>query len=207
MTDDVWDRFEAMLQVRAPALLASLRPPATEAQIALAESQLGVKLPAQVRRAYLRHNGSSHSDGTNDGWLFVCFNWWASLDEIVQYWQMKVELTIDLRKEDDGTLFPVRDAYWDDLKIAPVWWSEKWIPIGLSGTPSSTYIDLDPAPKGTLGQLLRDTGMGEPSWLSSGLDHYLELLIERVESGRLIFRDGWVWTSTDEPVYDWDLID
>jgi cell wall assembly regulator SMI1 len=207
MTDDVWERFEAMLQVHAPALLASLNPPATEVQIALAESKLGVELPAQVRRAYLRHNGSSHSDGTNDGWLFVCFNWWASLDELVQNWQMMIELVTELKEKDDGTLFPVWDTDWDDLKIAPVWWNEKRIPIGLSGTPSSTYIDLDPAPKGTLGQLLSDEGMGDPGWLSSGLDHYLELLIERVESGRLIFRDGWVWKSTDESVYDWDLID
>jgi cell wall assembly regulator SMI1 len=208
MTDDVWDRFEAMLLVHAPALLASLRPPATQAQITLAESKLGVEFPAQIRQAYLRHDGSSHREDMEGGKLFVCFKWWASLDEMVQNWQMKVEVLADFRKQKYSELvLPIRDSSWSDLKIAPVWWNEKWIPIGLSNTPESTYIDLDPAPKGTLGQILEDGGTGDASWLSSGLNHYLELLIERVESGRLIFRDGWVWTSTNEPVYDWDLID
>jgi cell wall assembly regulator SMI1 len=54
--DGIWDRFESMLTEHAPDLLASLRLPATEAQIDAAESKLGVQFPAEIRRAYLRHN-------------------------------------------------------------------------------------------------------------------------------------------------------
>jgi cell wall assembly regulator SMI1 len=53
MTITIWDRFEAMLIAHAPNLLGTLRPPATEAQIALAESELGVQLPEDIRRASL----------------------------------------------------------------------------------------------------------------------------------------------------------
>lgn len=206
MKKDVWERFEAMLQAHAPDLLATFRPPATAAQIAEAEAAMGVQFPEEIRHAYLRHDGAEHRDGTQDGWLFVPFNWWAPLSEALSYWQMKMEVRDSLAQETHTTLFPEANSKWDSEKIAPVWWNEKWIPIGLSGTPTSTYVDLDPAPQGTHGQLIDDSGMQEAVWLSSGLDHYLELLIERVESGRLIYRGEWISTSTDESV-NWENFD
>lgn len=204
MTNSIWDSFELMLKTHAPALLASLRPPATEAQIAAAESKLGVQFPAEIRRAYSRHDGSDHREGTSEGMFFAPFNWWSRLDDVVSYWQMKVELRDDALRELDESLFPVADPSWDELKIAPVWWNEKWIPIGLSGTSTSVYFDLDPAAKGTFGQLIRDDGMQDAEWVCDGFDHYLELLIQRVESGRLAYRDRWVFAATGEPVYEWN---
>jgi cell wall assembly regulator SMI1 len=55
-----------MLTAHAPDLLASLRPPATEAQIDAAESKLGVQSPAEIRRAYSRHDARSH--GVTESW-------------------------------------------------------------------------------------------------------------------------------------------
>jgi len=49
--------------------------------------------------------------------------------------------------------------------------------------------------------------MQDAGWISTGLDNYLELLMQRVASGRLIFRDGWVWTSRGEFVTDWYHVD
>lgn len=69
------------------------------------------------------------------------------------------------------------------------------------------FVDLDPAPKGNHGQLIGDGGMQDAGWISTGLDNYLELLMQRVASGRLIFRDGWVWTSRSEFVTDWYHVD
>jgi cell wall assembly regulator SMI1 len=204
MTDDIWDRFESMLSVHAPQLLATLEPPASEAQIAEAEAAMGVRLPDEVRHAYLRHDGTLHGDLDEPSSLFVPFNWWACLDDVVDNWRMKVEVSNSLRaKGDPGDLFPTYASWWEDLKVCPVWWNQKWIPIGLSGTATSAYIDLDPAPKGTVGQLILDGGMQEARWIANGFNHYLELLIDRVERGLLIFRDGWVWTETDETVFDW----
>jgi cell wall assembly regulator SMI1 len=193
MTNSIWDRFELMLKTHAPALLASLRPPATEAQIAAAESKLGVQFPAEIRRAY-----------SSEGMFFAPFNWWACLDDVLHNWQMTKGVSDDARRELDESLFPVADSSWDELKIAPVWWNERWIPIGLSGTSTSVYFDLDPAAKGTFGQLIRDDGMQDAEWVCDGFDHYLELLIQRVESGRIAYRDRWVFSATGEPVYEWN---
>lgn len=202
MNNDVWERFEAMLLVQAPSLLATFRPPATEAQIAEAESAMGVQFPAEIRCAYLRHDGSNHRDGTQEGLFFPPFNWWACIADMLRDWQMKVELRNDAIREFDESFFPVADASWDELRIAPVWWNEKWIPIGLSGTSTSVYFDLDPAPKGTRGQLFLDDGMQEAFWCSNALIHYLEQLIALVENGKLVYRGGWVWTSTGELAND-----
>lgn len=208
LNDDIWDRFEAMLRVHAPALLGSLCPPATETEIVEAESAMGVRFPEEVRQAYLRHNGSTsdREAGNGSGLFFVPFSWWASLEEAVGNWHLMVQVSETLRDGDPEGLFATYKPWWDDLKIRPVWWNEKWIPIGLSGTATSVYFDLDPAPKGTVGQLLGDGGMQDPQWVANGLNHYLEMLIDRVERKLLIFREGWVSTETNERVYDWTRI-
>ena len=105
MTSSVLDRFEAMLLEHAPTLLATLLPPATEAQIALAELNLGVQFPEEIRRVYLRQDGSNHCDCTQDGWLFVPFNWWASEDEVLSNWHMNLEVSNTCAKTQTQSFF------------------------------------------------------------------------------------------------------
>ena len=54
-------------------------------------------------------------------------------------------------------------------------------------------------------------GMIEPEWIAEGFDHYLEMLIDRVECGKLIFREGWVLADPEQSVfgergYEWSQI-
>jgi cell wall assembly regulator SMI1 len=211
--NDIWDRFEAMLRVRAPALLAALLPPATEAEISEAESAMCVQFPEEVRRAYLRHNGSlgDHPTFCGSGWIFVGNNWWASLEEMVEAWRSKVRVSEKLRHQDSEGFFPSYEPWWDAAKVRPVWWSSKWIPLGLSVTPQAIYFDLDPAPKGAVGQLLNDDGMQEASVIATSLNHYLEMLIDRVERKVLVFGNGWELADPDQSVYgahgfDWNQL-
>lgn len=73
------------------------------------------------------------------------------------------------------------------------------------------YIDLNPAPKGVVGQLVIEHGMDEPRWIANGLNHYLEMLIDRVERKVLVFGDGWELADPDQSVYgahgfDWNQL-
>lgn len=193
---NIWDRFEAMLARQAPALLASLRPPALQKEIAAAEAAMGLQLPEDVRDAYLRHDGTGKP-------LFPPFCYWASLKEMVDAHSRLVEYDASMRIDNPENYGPPNE-YWDAQKVKPVGSSPMWLPIGLSNTSTSVYIDLDPAKQGTLGQLFKDSGMCEPSELAPSLGEFLEFLIDRVERGILIYRDWcWVWTETDEPAYDW----
>lgn len=210
MNDDIWHRFETMLLAHAPPLFAGLNAPATEAQVAAAEDVMGVIFPAEVRIAYLRHDGTSREAriGASRQFFFP-MNWWASLAEMVDNWQMKVSVCKELQHPEMA--FPSYEPWWDDLEVRPVWWDKKWIPIGLSDTATSVYFDLNPAPKGTGGQLIVDHGMQDPYVIASGLNHYLETLTDRVERKLLIFREGWVLADPDQSVfgergYEWNAI-
>ena len=120
-------------------------------------------------------------------------------------WRFLQELN-DSTRADMPQAFPSPEPFWEELKVKPICGSEKWVPIGLSDTSTRIYVDLDPAPGGAVGQLMVESGMVEPEWIANSFNHYLEMLIELVARGALIFRDGWIWTETDEPVYDWNRI-
>lgn len=121
------------------------------------------------------------------------------MDEVVEEWKLRQAIAQDLRQE-DPLLFPESTPEWDwsDLKVKPVWWSESWIPIGASGTPTIVCVDLDPAPAGTVGQLLIDDGMQEPRVFASGINEYFEQLIRGVEQGHIAFNTGWVKRRGDK---------
>ena len=61
----------------APSLLEKLNPPASLAELEQVEQELGVTLPASVRKAYLVHNGEDGRSHIFDGFT------WLSLDRVV----------------------------------------------------------------------------------------------------------------------------
>ncbi|WP_143020456.1 hypothetical protein [Sinosporangium album] len=54
-----WTRIEGWLRTNAPRSYASLRPPAKARTLAVAEAQMGLRLPDDLRASLLRHNGSA----------------------------------------------------------------------------------------------------------------------------------------------------
>src|SRR4051794_15249088 len=54
---DIWERIEAEFQRQAPGQLWCLRPGATEDQIVALESQVGQRLPEDIRQSFAIHNG------------------------------------------------------------------------------------------------------------------------------------------------------
>ncbi len=208
MTTDIWDRLEAMLQVHAPIFLETFNPPATEQAIAAAEIELGVRFPPDIRTAYLRHDGTTSNDQNRyTPALFDVGVRWASLSEVVEYWHMKRELADEFRKEYSEGMFPAQAEWWGKLAVRPVWWSEKWIPIGLSNTAETYYIDLHPATSGVVGQLIVDAAMQEASKKFDSLNSFLETLIDHVERGIVVFGDGWRLADPDQSIFGDGTID
>ncbi|MEV8318382.1 SMI1/KNR4 family protein [Streptomyces sp. NPDC059900] len=70
MTDDIqrvataWGRIEAWLQVHAPASAALLRPPASAAAVAAAETAMGLELPATLAAWYRLRDGFDEGHGS-----------------------------------------------------------------------------------------------------------------------------------------------
>jgi cell wall assembly regulator SMI1 len=106
---------------------------------------MGVTLPDDVRACYRIHDGQ---DWGADGYRlpFLHGGGWLSLKEMVADWRVwKSVLETgnlgDNRGEPDG---PIR----------PYWWHPAWIPVATGGIGVTVCLDLDPAPGGSVGQIV-----------------------------------------------------
>jgi cell wall assembly regulator SMI1 len=72
LEDRIWSRFERALEQHAPREFAALAGPASQAEVSALERHIGVRLPIEVRTAYLRHNGTvgRATDRNASGFLF-----------------------------------------------------------------------------------------------------------------------------------------
>jgi len=150
---DIWDRIHVWLAAKAPMVLASLDPPATDEQLRAAEAAMGVSLPDDVKACYRIHDGQRviatpvcHDPDLRCAPGFLYGEKWMSLDETVKRWR-------GLKERLDGGAFaglrsspygPVRDD----------WWRPQWLPVteGISGY--LRCLDLAPAGGGHVGQLI-----------------------------------------------------
>jgi cell wall assembly regulator SMI1 len=91
----IWDRIHTWLAFHAPAVLASLRPGASERQVRAAEEAMQVTLPDDVRACYRIHDGQ---DPAANGWRppFLHGWGWLPLEDVVAQWRhWQGEGTID----------------------------------------------------------------------------------------------------------------
>lgn len=107
MSDDVheiWMGIDSRIAAQTPQFSQLLNPPATEAEIAAAESQIGLCFPPSVRESYRIHNGESEeSDGLFEVWRFL------PLSDVIVWWQeMKlIEDTYACGDFDIGSMIPI----------------------------------------------------------------------------------------------------
>lgn len=204
-----WQRFERMLEKHAPDLLLSFRPSATPAQIETIEHLLGIALPADVRRAYLRHDGCLTDNWRPRGPRTPCLfsgAYWCSLDKMIERWQMMTTSLENFKAEQASDVTypyppmePEQATDWAEREVRAEWWNPRWIPLGLTNTATTIWCDLVPAPKGRIGQLLSDFGECEPGVFAPSLDDFLEIVIGCAESGLVRFdRSLRRWTTVHE---------
>jgi cell wall assembly regulator SMI1 len=182
-SDQLWDRYEAVLKEFIPTGYDALLPPATEIQIKEAEEAIGVRFPKELKEAYRRHDGTSWTPLSKKQTLFEYEGVWASLKDVVAYSKMKVH--VNEASNNDSSSNDYMPEYLQSLSIKPCWWNDKWVPVGLTMTATSYCIDLSPGPKGTKGQLIYNSGDDVGGVLiAPGLNEWIEFLCDCFESGR-----------------------
>lgn len=148
----IWKRVEDHYKSVNPVALKSLKSGVGGADIYKASNELGVKLPAQYIELLKIHNGCN--DTIKDGHRtivnkdIVKFGIWQfiSLESVVRSWQTMVEL------QEEGYFKSSKPECEEGIKNE--WWNAKWIPIFEDYHNNSICIDYDPAPGGTIGQLI-----------------------------------------------------
>lgn len=201
----LWDRLEYSLGQQVPALFSALRPPATCSDIAAAEDEIGVRFPAELRAAYLRHDGTA----TDLVGIIPCFfagvnGHWYSLDQVVARWNAKRAMFEEALIESPAF---VAVSEVNDLKVRYDFWNPKRIPIAEMAGRTYLFVDLWPGDTGDYGQMVWDDGIGdslEDCVLSSSFNEYLTLFANRLEQGLVAYEPGKSWVNQrGETIADW----
>ncbi|GAA3414244.1 SMI1/KNR4 family protein [Streptosporangium vulgare] len=122
-----WRRVERWLRANAPASLRTLGRPARARTIAVAEAQMGLRFPDDLRASLLRHDGASVVAGTGPFGFLGNRN--HGVREIRDTWRRLCGM--DGEVERDGTD--------DDARTE--WWDGRMIPFGSDGSGDHLVID------------------------------------------------------------------
>ncbi|MEV0975002.1 SMI1/KNR4 family protein [Microtetraspora glauca] len=133
-----WRRIEKWLRANAPETYRALRRPARARTIAVAEAQMGLRFPDDLRASLLRHNGSGDIGGT--GGLELYLYGMYGVKEIRDTWR-------DLCRQ-EGT------DYTADPRAE--WWSGRMIPVG--DDQNGEYLLVDSVRRDVAGTFVENGG-------------------------------------------------
>lgn len=145
--------------------------PASEPTLAEVESLLGFPLPSDLRETYLIH------DGSEKNWILE-FGSLLSLDGVAEQWTMMRDAMVHFEGEVSSPTGPIK----------PVHWSTGWIPITDNGGGDPVCVDCDPAPGGTVGQIIKFNHEVGPEYvIAPSLHAWLDQLVDDFASGAIVY--------------------
>jgi len=166
-----WDRIDKWYNEKFAE--AKLPGGAAAADITALETHMNLALPEELKASLMRHNGVGH---WRDGELL-------SVEGIKDYWNSWIEVLADGAFDD----YPGNENGF----IQKCLWDKSWIPIHSNGCGCYEIIDMNPGPKGVVGQILyldHDTGPEDPKFLN--LASYLEDFANQLENGKFSTHNG-----------------
>ncbi|MFB9880101.1 SMI1/KNR4 family protein [Planobispora siamensis] len=116
-----WRRIEQWLKANAPKTHRTLSPPARARTIAIAESQMGLRFPDDLRASLLRHNGSVFRKSSG---LTIFLYDGMNVRDIRDAWRMLCGIDTDDYGDPRGD-----------------WWDGRMIPVGSDGLGNHLVVD------------------------------------------------------------------
>ncbi|RYG64205.1 glucan biosynthesis protein [bacterium] len=172
-----WQRISAWYAANTPPQTFLLAPGANEAEIAHFESEVGFRLPEDLRASFALHNGT-----LNNAFL-LHFGELLSLEQILQLhssyrnWQ----------SEENWGLEPDYKAKNIQGPIKPIWWSPLRFPL-TDNSGDAAMADFDPAEGGKLGQIIEFSHETGPlQVLAPSFGQWLNDLADGLENGDYIY--------------------
>jgi cell wall assembly regulator SMI1 len=192
VTVRVHDAFHRLADSIAGDMM--LRPPATEADLTVAEAHLGQQLPADVRALYLLHDGQHQYTAADPRFAAGIFTGLPllPLHDVLFNWDQWEGFEAEEDMDDFASSTP-------EGFVHPKYSTRGWIPLSHDGGGNHIGVDLNPGPAGTAGQIItfgRDDD--EHQVLAPSLLSYLEQVTALIASGA-------VTPSDDEDDPDWTM--
>jgi cell wall assembly regulator SMI1 len=162
--DRAWSRIERWLAQRAPASYASLRPPASPADIARAQTVLGRRLPAELVASLRRHNGVALDRSSS--FSLPPFYTPMSATAIGSDWKSLCDVAESL-----GGLVDTQ------------WWSPAYTAFASAGDGGSLLLDQRPGHVPHVGEFFAEDDTNFTRWPAS-LTELLELTAQTLQTGQ-----------------------
>ena len=173
-----------------------LRPPASEASIAMFERTIGRAVPPELRELMRL------ADGQDEDFVEQDLTWLPSarllsVEAIERSWADARPWDRELETEELQDVERIRR-----LVRHPA-----WIPIA-GDAEADLFLDLAPGPKGTVGQLISFVSESELKVIAPSLGAFFETYAGLIEEGALIIRKGaYGWSvAPAEPVGRFDTM-
>ncbi|MFE9382844.1 SMI1/KNR4 family protein [Streptomyces sp. NPDC007025] len=159
-----WQRIEAWLREHAPASHATLRPGASEEQLAVLQSDLAVHVPEQLRALWRLREGVAEGEGS----VFM-LDEWALMTLPRVSWAHRLHMNLQKEREEEEEYEPEEDLHWQP----------EWIPFCSFAVDDETYgLYLD----GATGEVRKwYEGNEEHDSIADSLAAYLEKMADGLE--------------------------
>jgi cell wall assembly regulator SMI1 len=184
-----WARVTAWLAANAPASYATLRPPASPAELDACERELEVALPADLRRLLLVNNGAAEFDAGGTYHREAAFlpgdHRLLSAAELATESRQLVEIVSDHGDEMIG-----------------YWWHPKWVLFGRHVAADGMAIDQRPGlAQGAVGEFMHEDST--EFTVAVSLAEYVARVADSIENGTdfLHFRP-----LVEDGGLEWDVI-
>lgn len=177
--DRNWTIIKNWLSEHASHIKEELNPGITDEEINTLQAKIGVKFPSDFLEFYKIHNGQdSNSEGLIDTEELLSF------DRIADEWSIWKDLL------DKGTF--ENNSSEPNTGIKNNWWNPLWIPITYDGSGNHFCLDLDPAPEGTYGQIIRMWHDDpERSLEANSFTEWITQYTKNLQSGEYIYSEDW----------------
>jgi len=179
------DKIKQWIKIHSPAVLEQLEDPASNKDIQIVESAIGIKLPGEFKTLLQTHNGEQGSFETllGDGnALLSC----AGILEAYNLERKHCEIShTDLLQKQEWKELALEDLISVSGAVHPHESHEKWIPITSMNGDVLRYIDYDPAPSGDQGQIIEvDFQSGSWKVIAPSFEALLEQYFQDLTNGQ-----------------------
>lgn len=190
-----WRRLESWIQTNAPHLLQFINVGATQFDISKLEDIIMKPLPKDFVQFYKIHNGQNEEKGMGREGL-IDSELLLPIVGIIREWKCGKELLDKKKFVFDGQIL----TSVPDNGIKNDWWNSSWIPFTHDGCGNYICIDLDPAPGGNLGQVIRMWHDSQYRELyANSFSEYISNFIDGLENGKFVYVKGWGLVNKDSP--------
>jgi len=203
MSDALWPRLQERWSALCPDLpRGGLNPPATARQIDAVETLTGIRLPDDLRDAYLHFNGMQRQVIWNNGLrapqLILNQFHWLDLETMATRWTS--DRGMEAGSDFDPDLFGPEEVHGDEVRHLQ--YHAAWLPIGHSGTSVQCLADMGPSRWGRPGQIVSYDSVDMPGVMAPSFADIVHVVLDAFDRGAVEW-NGWeiVSHATGHPLY------